>query len=296
MENFLNQKNIFITSFNSLFFKASITLISSLHKTSIDTIDKIIIYSLGLKKIEKDFLNTLKKVEVIEYPTTINNLWDGYLDPTIFAWKCFAIWDAKRFGDNILYLDSGALALKDIKTIYKIINKNEIFLVGDKHTNRNWTHKKCFEIMNASESEINDFQLWAGILGYKTNGKYQQLINDAFEYSKIKECIAGDRKNHRHDQSIYSILASRYKCPRQSILVFGEWESLEKAISQNSVIYVHRRSYYNDKDLIGKNNKKIVLPFKLKSFLIVEKIIQKLKRILKPWNSRFFSKCTFYTK
>jgi len=290
MENFLNKKNIFITSFNSLFFKASISLISSLHKTSIDTIDKIIIYNLGLKKIEKDFLNTLKKVEVIEYPTTINNLWDGYLDPTTFAWKCFAIQDAKRFGDNILYLDSGAVALKDLKIIYEIINKDEIFLVGDKHINRNWTHKKCFETMNANEFEINDFQLWAGILGYKTNGKYQPLINDAFEYSKIKECIAGDRKNHRHDQSIYSILASRYKCPRQNILIFGEWESLEKALSQNSVIYVHRRSYHDDKDIIYKNNKKIVLPFKLKSFLIVEKIINKLKRILKPWYNRFFSK------
>jgi len=296
MKNFLNQKNIFITSFNSLFFKASITLVSSLHKTSIDTIDKIIIYNLGLKKIEKDFLNTLKKVEVIEYPATINNFWDGYLDPTTFAWKCFAIRDAKRFGDNILYLDSGAVVLKDLKIIYEIINKDEIFLVGDKHINRNWTHKKCFEIMNANEFEINDFQLWAGILGYKTNGKYQQLINDAFEYSKIKECIAGDRKNHRHDQSIYSILASRYKCPRQDILIFGEWQSLKKALSQNSVIYVHRRLYYNDKDLIDKNNKKITLPVKLRLFLIVEKIINKLKKTLKPWYRRFFSRLSLYIK
>jgi hypothetical protein len=235
MKNFLNRKNILITSFNSLFFKASVTLISSLHKTSINTIEKIIIYNLGLRKIEIDFLNTLKKVEVIEYPAMINNFWDGYLDPTTFAWKCFAIWDAKRFGDNILYLDSGALALKDLKIIYEIIDRDEIFLVGDKHINKNWTHEKCFEIMNANESEINDFQLWAGIFGYKLNGKYQQLINDAFEYSKIKECVSGDRKKHRHDQSIYSILASRYKCPRQDILVFGEWQYLEKALSQKFI-------------------------------------------------------------
>ena len=296
MEILLNQKKIFITSFNSLFFKASISLISSLYKTSIDTIDKIIIYNLGLKKIEKDFLNTLKKVEVIEYPPIINNLWNGYLDPTTFAWKCFVIKDAKRFGDIILYLDSGAIALKDLKIIYEIIDRDEIFLVGDKHANRNWTHKKCFEIMNANESEMNDFQLWAGILGYKVNGKYQQLINDAFKYSKIKECIAGDRKNHRHDQSVYSILASRYQCPRQSILIFGEWESLEKALSQNSVIYVHRRSYYDYKYLIDKNNKKITLPVKLRLFLMSEKIINKLRRTLEQWYSRFFSRTLFYIK
>ncbi len=185
----MNQKKILIASFNSLFFKAAITLISSLHKTSINTIDKIIIYNLGLKKIEKNFLNSLKKVEIIEYPEFLNNFWEGYINPTTFAWKCFAIWDAKRFGDNILYLDSGAMALRDLKIIYEIINKDEIFLVGDKHINKNWTHEKCFEIMKANDSEINDFQLWAGIFGYKVNGKYQQLINDAFEYSKIKECV-----------------------------------------------------------------------------------------------------------
>jgi hypothetical protein len=110
MEILLNQKKILITSFNSLFFKAFITLISSLHKTSINILEKIIIYNLGLSKIEKDFLNTLKKVEVVEYPTMINNFWNGYLAPTTFAWKCFTIWDAKRFGDNILYLDSGVIA------------------------------------------------------------------------------------------------------------------------------------------------------------------------------------------
>jgi len=277
----VKSRKILVTSFNSLFLKAGITLISSIHKTSIDTVDKIVIYNLGLKKIEINFLKSLKKVEIIEYPKFLNNFWDGYTNPTTFAWKCFAIWDAKRFSDSILYVDSGAMVLRDLKIIYEIINNDEIFLVGDKHINRNWTHKRCMEIMNASDYEINDLQLWAGIIGYKANGKYQQLINDAFNYSKIKECIVGDRKSHRHDQSIYSILASRYKCPRQDILLFGEWQSLEKARLQNSVIYVHRRAYYNDKYLINKFGKKISLSFSLKLFLLVKKITNKLKKIIR---------------
>ena len=273
--------NIFVTSCNSVFFKSCISLITSLHKTSLNTIDKIIVYNLGLKKIEKNFLNSLKKVAVIDYPALVDNFWDGYLNPTTFAWKCFAIKDAGKYGKNIFYLDSGAIVLRDVKVIYEIVNKNDIFLVGDDHPNKKWTHAKCIEIMNATEPEINDFQLWAGILGYKVNGKYQKLIDEAFAYSKIKECITGDRKHHRHDQSIYSILASRYSCPRQDLRIYGEWISLEKAIEQNSVIYVHRRSYYNNNGLINKSNKKIFLPLNIKVFLLIERIFKKISKITK---------------
>ncbi|MHB1335201.1 MAG: hypothetical protein ACYCXQ_04500 [Candidatus Humimicrobiaceae bacterium] len=216
---------------------------------------------------------------MVDYPASVNNFWDGYLDPTTFAWKCFAIKDAGKYGKNIFYLDSGAIVLKDIKAIFDIIVKDDIFLVGDDHLNKKWTHTKCIEIMNATEAEINDFQLWAGALGYKIGGKYQKLIDEAFTYSKIKECVAGDRKYHRHDQSIYSILASRYDCPRQNLRIYGEWISLEKAIKQNSVIYVHRKSYYNNSGLINKFDKKITLPFNIKLFLLIERVLKKIQKI-----------------
>lgn len=279
--------NIFITSCNNIFFKSCVTLIASLHKTSLNTVNKIFIYDLGLNQIEKKFLDSLKKVEVVDYPPSLNEFWDGYLSPTTFAWKCFAIRDAARFGKNIFYLDSGALVLKDIKVIYDIIDKDNIFLVGDDHLNKKWTHTKCIEIMNATEPEINDFQLWAGALGYKVDGKYQKLIDEAFTYSKIKECIAGDRKYHRHDQSIYSILASRYGCPRQDLRIYGEWISLKKAVEQNSVIYVHRRSYYNGNGLINKSDKKISLPLNIKLFLLIERIFKKLHKIINKITKTF---------
>jgi hypothetical protein len=102
--------------------------------------------------------------------------------------------------------------------------------------------------MKASEKEKNDSQLSAGMLGYKIGGRYQKLIDEAFEYSKIKDCVRGDAVirdpampyllGDRHDQSIYSVLASRYNCPRQDIAIFGEWRGV---LSDEQVIYVHRR-------------------------------------------------------
>ena len=62
----------------------------------------------------------------------------------------------------------------------------EIFLVGDVHINRNFTHSECVECVSATESELSDNQLWAGLVGYKSNGKYQQLFDDAYAFSLIE--------------------------------------------------------------------------------------------------------------
>jgi hypothetical protein len=241
---------ILITSCNSAYFRSCVTLIASIHRTSMDIVSRIIVYDLGLRWRERCFLNALRKVTVVDYPPALNQFYEGYLEPRQFAWKCFALQDARKYGPYVLYLDSGAMALKNIKVIYDIIEKEDIFLVRDKWKNFQWTTSRHFEIMQASEKEKNDFQLYAGILGYKAGGRYQKLIDEAFEYSKIKDCIFGEAVirdpamprllGHRHDQSIYSVLASRYDCPRQDIGIFGEWRGI---LSDKQVIYVHRCKY-----------------------------------------------------
>ena len=236
-------------------------MIASIHRTSLNAVERIIVYNLGLRWWEKYSLNLLHRVTVIDYPPIAYRFFDGYLDPRGFAYKCFALWDAGKYGEYIFWLDAGAMALKDIKSIYDIIKKEDIFLVEDRGwRNFQWTTPQCLDIIKATEKEKNDFHLSAGILGYKVNGKYQKLVNEAFNYSKIKECIHGPRKikdpympflrGHRHDQSIYSILASRYGCPRQDIGIYGEWR--KDALNDKTVIYVHRRTYYDITGLLKK--------------------------------------------
>ena len=107
--------------------------------------------------------------------------------------------------------------------------------------------------MKATDSEMNDNQLSAGILGYKSNGPFQSLINEAYEYSKIKECIGGGEQNHRQDQSIYSILASRYNCNKQDIDMYGYWtdgsRNLNTAKDIGSTIFVHRNGHWDSNGL-----------------------------------------------
>ena len=110
--------------------------------------------------------------------------------------------------------------------------------------------------MDASDEELNDTQLSAGIIGYKKDGKHQHIFDKAFEYSKIKDCIVGDENNHRHDQSIYSILMSRYGINKQDIDIYGYWtdwnRNLQTAKENGSIIFVHRRGHH---DVSGLKNK-----------------------------------------
>ena len=154
-------------------------------------------------------------------------------------------------------MDSGACPLKSIDVIYQKINEDEIFLVGDIHTNRDYTHTDCRNCISASEDELNGKQLWAGLVGYKSNGKYQNIFDESYKLSLIHGCLDGNQENHRHDQSILSILTHRNDCPRQDIDIYGYWtdwnRNLSIALEIGSVIFAHRRGHSDKSNLIYKN-------------------------------------------
>jgi hypothetical protein len=249
--------NIIITASNDIYFESLKTLIASIHRTSYDIVDKIYVYDLGLDINKINFVNGLEKCVVLDLKSLINPLpFDDYLLPKGYAYKCFCLQHQKG-NNNILWLDAGVITLKSVKPIFDIIQNDDIFVVGDYHLNKNFTKPLCSEIMKATESELNDVQISAGIIGYKLNGNFQHLFNDAYEYSKIDGCIIGNENNHRHDQSVYSILVSRYGVNKQNIDIYGYWtdsnRNLQTAIDNNAVIFVHRRGYHNLSGLKYKN-------------------------------------------
>jgi hypothetical protein len=251
-------KNIVITACNSRgpfnnrnYFTGVMTLISSIHQYSFDVCDGIYVYNLGLRDSEKNTLNRIRKVQVEEYPNYLSDekyTYKEYMDPRYHGYKCFSMFSSGHRlaspGDNILWLDSGVCAVQDIKCIFDIINRDHIFMVGDVHKNYEFTSDACSKLMNATEEEMNSNQLSSGILGYKVQGNYQIVIDMALNYSFNRDAIYSALPNHRHDQSIYSILAKRFNCPQQSLQKYGEYGGYK--CNDEQVIYVHRCSYINN--------------------------------------------------
>jgi hypothetical protein len=240
-------ENILITAISQKFVKSCMTMIHSVHKYSMDTVEQIYVYNLGLSPNKKLLLNKFERVTVVDIDPSVNNIFPGYLNPSNYAFKIYCLWDAKKYGKNVFWLDSGALFLKNCKEIYDFIKNDDFFCVQDRdpNTNRKLTHKKAQEIMNATNEELDSVQLCAGIIGYKVGGKYNKLIDEAFHYSCIQDCICGSKEDHRHDQSILSILTYRYHCPRHDMNKYGEiYNFVESCRSNNVVIYVHRNSIH----------------------------------------------------
>ena len=177
--------NIVITGANSPYFESLLTLINSIHKDSFDLVDMIVVYDFGLDQTEINRLKSLKKVLVV------NIVKDFQIYETISSiktkchfLKMYTLFHSMGLSKNVLWLDAGACALKSLKPIFDVIESDDIFLVGDIHLNKNYTHKKCVEIMSATESELNDTQLSSGLFAFKSNGRFKQLILDSWEYSK----------------------------------------------------------------------------------------------------------------
>jgi len=250
-------KNIVVTTANSPYFMSLLTLINGIYLFADNCVEQIYVYDLGLDSIEIQTLNRLKNVTVLDYPNEIRKKHSKFMEPKSYVYKLFCLENSKIYGENVFWLDAGATPINSMCHIFEKINNDEIFLVVDTHLTKTYTHSKCIEIMKASANELNDNMLSAGIIGFKSNGKYCQMIEDAFNYSMIEGCVDGDQENHRHDQSVLSILSTRYNCPKQDIEIYGYWTDMDRnyetAIKQGSVIFVHRKGYENIKNLIYEN-------------------------------------------
>ena len=251
-------KNIIITGANSIYFESLLTLISTVHKDSFELVDMIVVYDFGLDQTEINRLKSLEKIMIVDIVKDFQ-IYEGIssIKTKCHFLKMYTLFHSMSLSKNVLWLDAGACALRSLEPIFNVIESEDIFLVGDSHLNKNYTHKRCVEVMNATEEELMDNQLWSGLVGFKSDGKYSRIITEGWNYSQIEGCVDGFEDNHRHDQSVLSILSSRYNCPTQDIDIFGYWtdssRNLEGAKSIGSVIFAHRRGYDDKSKLMFKD-------------------------------------------
>lgn len=272
--------NIVVTAFdnNIDYFYRGMVLIAALHRTSFDSVDKIIVYNLGFDEEKKKMLNDFAKVEVMEFPSEIANIYDGYLSPKQFAYKTWVLKKGGDFGQNILWIDAGIAPLVDISSVFDIVEREEIFLVNNSEGQfiKNLTHSKCIQAMNADQQTINQLMISAGLIGYKKDGKYQEFIDKAFEFSKIKEVAHGHHSEHRHDQSIYSILAVQYNIPRKSFDKYANWKLLN---NDEQVFWVHRSELSRLDGIVLKNGEKFIISKNISNIIgpKIKSIIRRIK-------------------
>jgi hypothetical protein len=148
-----------------------------------------------------------------------------------WLWKLYIILDSfnkMNDGDVLMYTDAGVKIINDLTPLYTLasteINNGKIFFrLPGGHLNKTWTKRDCFVLMNCDTQEY-----WEGA---QTNAAFQlyvkhqdniDFINEYLKYARDPRIITDDMnmcgrpnllgfKDHRHDQSILSLLCNKYK-------------------------------------------------------------------------------------
>jgi hypothetical protein len=175
--------------------------------------DEVISYSPG--DIEPDFYEKNKRI-------LSQKKGNGY-----WLWKPYFIkktLEMLNWNDFLFYCDSGSYFIKPITPLIEIssLNSQDIIVFELSFTERIWTKRDAFILMNCdspkyseSNQRLASFSLW------KKSNFTIDFINEFLHYAQDERLITDlenqcgypnypDFREHRHDQSIFSLLSKKY--------------------------------------------------------------------------------------
>jgi hypothetical protein len=147
-----------------------------------------------------------------------------------WMWKPFVIKKALELindNDILMYSDSGISFIKNIDEIVTIMDNTDekllLFELDDIHPNKRWTKRDCFVLMGLdNEPYLSQNQLLASYILMRKNKFVIKFIDEWLHYAKDYRVITDSSNecglpnylefvDHRHDQSILSLLGRKYK-------------------------------------------------------------------------------------
>lgn len=175
-----------------------------------------------------------------------------------WLWKPFIILEAMTKadeGDIIVYFDAGLEVIGDLKPLVTICTnrKDGILLFATSgQINKVWTKRDCFVFMGSdSEKYWEALQVSGGFQIYRKNKESWNFVAECLHYCKNFNIITDaqnicglenlpDFRDHRHDQSVLSLLAEKYRIERYrdpsqwgnhekipSLRATGEWLAVD---------------------------------------------------------------------
>lgn len=134
-------------------------------------------------------------------------------------------------GDCVLYMDSGDIFINmPDQELDDYMTKNDMLITSGSFRQSDYTKRDCFHFMNCDAEEYySATQIECGIICLKKTKESIRLIQEWLYYS-CNELIITDSENtcgkenlhgfidHRHDQSILTNLAVKYKIPTSNLL------------------------------------------------------------------------------
>lgn len=165
-----------------------------------------------------------------EYYQINRSILDEQRGAGFWAWKPFIILDALdrcSKDDVVVYLDANVRFNAD--PLEWINSTKDMKLVKTHFINKEWTKRDCFKVMNLDEPYFwNGNQIWGGCICCRPLLEAYYVL-DRWLYFCMQSRAVTDSpsrdnfpefKDHRHDQSILSLLALDYGIPSYTSDIF----------------------------------------------------------------------------
>jgi hypothetical protein len=142
-----------------------------------------------------------------------------------WLWKPYFIYENLKNASTdeiILYMDCADIFMNGfLNFLRQKINLSEFFLIKGQFVNSSYTKRDCFILMDCDEEKYwNSIQLEAGICAFKKTEKSLNFVSEWLNYAKNRNILTDDSNitkenlngfiDHRHDQSIISLLSIKY--------------------------------------------------------------------------------------
>ena len=172
------------------------------------------VISFSINDIDRDFLE--KNIKILSQPRGA-----GY-----WSWKPYFIkktLDKMNDGDLLVYSDSGSYYQSSIQPLIDLIQKEETGVLSFELKGlleKDYTKRDTFRLMGLDEPKYYESsQREATYIWLIKNDFTVSLINEFLEYAQNERIITdlpsqsenyNGFKDHRHDQSIWSLLCKKY--------------------------------------------------------------------------------------
>ena len=212
----LNMSKIFLTFGNDHYYGALTRL--KKQATEFNVFDNIIIYK------DTDLHQMPEFWDKHKYFILANPRGYGY-----WIWKSYLILktlESMNDNDILVYSDAGCELNKDGKSrlndYFKIVAESPHGILGfkyDQHLEKTWTKMDLYNYLGCSVD--NDGQIWAGCTIFRKCENTISLVKKWYETNCIYNLINDSPSNipndstfmeHRHDQSVWSLLRKKYGC------------------------------------------------------------------------------------
>lgn len=174
-----------ITSASNKFFPSLINLLGSIKK-NYPNHPKIYVYDLGLFWSFRKELEQIENVEVITMPHFCP-FWRS-----CYTWKTYIL--SHPLARLNLYMDAGCQVIKPLQEVFEIIEKQDIFTVGQETALEEIVPKDFINIYNLQELYLKQNCITAGIVGFKKISKVNLATAELLDAGISGMCLGFSQK------------------------------------------------------------------------------------------------------